>query len=111
MTHTSRLFCFAERQTEAVKERERRWRMEMRVEHTTTIRSIITFIFNLNKLARKRVLRRVFYDSDEDDIEDVKEDAVEDVNEDVDEEMGYEDEDEDEAEFDEFDKLHDPHFF
>lgn len=56
-----------------------------------------------------RVLRRVFYDSDEDAVEDVKEDAVEDVNEDVDEEMGYEDEDEDE--FDEFDKLHDPHFF
>ena len=56
-----------------------------------------------------RVLRRVFYDSDEDDVED----AVEDVNEDVDEEMGYEDEDEDEdeAEFDVFDKLHDPHFF
>ena len=50
-----------------------------------------------------RVLRRVFYDSDED--------AVEDVNEDVDEEMGYEDEDEDEAEFDEFDKLHHPFFF
>ena len=58
-----------------------------------------------------RVLRRVFYDSDEDAVEDVKEDAVEDVNEDVDEEMGYEDEDEDEDEFDEFDKLHDPHFF
>ncbi|KAL0003362.1 hypothetical protein SO802_017143 [Lithocarpus litseifolius] len=58
-----------------------------------------------------RVLMRVFYNSDEDDIEDVKEDAVEDVNKDVDEEMGYEDEDEDEAEFDEFDKLHDPHFF
>ena len=48
-----------------------------------------------------RVLRRVFYDSDEDDVED--------VNEDVDEEMDYEDEDE--AEDDEYDKLHDPHFF
>ena len=56
-----------------------------------------------------RVLRRVFFDSDEDDVEDVKEDAVEDVNEDVDEEMDYEDEDE--AEDDEYDKLHDPHFF
>ena len=60
-----------------------------------------------------RVLRRVFYDSDEDDVEDVnedvKEDAVEDFNEDVDEEMDYEDEDE--AEDDEYDKLHDPHFF
>ena len=67
-----------------------------------------------------RVLRRVFYDSDEDDVEDVKEDdvedadedvkedAIEDVNEDVDEEMDYEDEDE--AEDDEYDKLHDPHF-
>ena len=53
-----------------------------------------------------RVLRRVFYDSD---VEDVKEDAIEDVNEDVDEEMDYEDEDE--AEDDEYDKLHDPHFF
>ena len=48
-----------------------------------------------------RVLRRVFFDSDEDDVED--------VNEDVDEEMDYEDEDE--AEDDEYDKLHDPHFF